>query len=177
MWTGDRVLPWALLTAALLSAGCAFPADQVEEAPVAAWWYAIEFDPVSADINGVPVDKVNPAWTRASTLTAEALGLHVSEEGLVQYETSGLAFELRADLDKDGTNEEVFVGVFETGTGAVGRFLAVTENGVLVQHFEHPGSAGFSALVARPDEVRWYKCMECGEYESLSWSGRSYVLE
>ena len=26
-------------------------------------------------------------------------------------------------------------------------------------------------------EVRWYKCMECGEFESITWGGESYVLE
>lgn len=70
------------------------------------------------------------------------------------------------------------MGVFETGSGDKGRFLAITRDGALLQHFEHSGEAGFSTLLPYgTDEVRWYSCMECGDFESLKWSGRSYVLE
>ena len=73
--------------------------------------------------------------------------------------------------------EEVFVGTYETRSGDRGRFLAVSSAGRLVRHFAHAGSAGFSALLPMQDGVRWYKCLECGEYELLRWSSGAYVLE
>lgn len=110
-------------------------------------------------------------------LTEEALARHVLPGQLAVYRSSGLAFVVSRDLDHDGTDEEVFVGTYETRSGDRGRFLAVSSAGRLVRHFAHAGSAGFSALLPMQDGVRWYKCLECGEYELLRWSSGAYVLE
>ncbi|MGY0557320.1 hypothetical protein [Lysobacter sp. A421] len=170
------------LVAALLLIACAAPGgaatDTPSDAPVAAWWYDIEFAPSSTTITGVPIDRFNPSWTQASALDDALLHGRIPEMAIAHYAESGFSFRLHSQLDKAKGGEEVFVGVFETGSGSNGRFLAITRDGALVQHFEYPGEAGFSALQANgTDEVRWYSCMECGDYESLRWSGRSYVLE
>lgn len=170
----------ALLAALLLTACTARGAatDNLSDAPVAAWWYDIAFTPASTAVEGIPVDRFNPSWRAASALDGTLLHGRIPEAAIAHYTGSGFSFRLHADLDKAGGGEEIFVGVFETGSGSKGRFLAITRDGALLQHFEYPGEAGFSALLANgTDEVRWYSCMECGDYESLKWSGQSYVLE
>jgi len=92
-------------------------------------------------------------------------------------EKSGLSFTLLTDIDGDTISEEFFVGVYETADGEKGRFVAVTRKGRILQHFKEGGSTGFSALLQGDGEVRWYKCVECGEFESIRWSGQSYILE
>ena len=101
----------------------------------------------------------------------------MSEDQLACFEDSGLSFSLRADHDSDGVPESFFVGVFKAETGSTGRFVAVMEDGKVVQHFQHAGPAAFSALLGHSDGIRWYKCMDCGEFETIIWTGTSYVLE
>lgn len=178
MWTGKRCRQWAGSLAILLMTACATPATDTvitPDAPSAAWWYGAIFEPASTVVKGIPVSRFDPAWVRASTLDETQFDHQIRKEDLAGL--GNFSFELQSDLDKDAAGEKIFVGVFETDTGSKGRFLAVTRDGTLLQHFEYRGEAGFSALMAGTDEVRWYMCMECGEFETLKWSGRSYVLE
>lgn len=168
----------AVSLALLLLTACTTPGTGTQneaDDPTAAWWYEIAFEPISTAVKGIPVNRFDPTWASASTLDDSQLSDRIPKGGLAQY--GDFSFELRADLDEDGGHEDIFVGVFETDSGSRGRFLAITRDGALLQHFQYRGEAGFSALMARTDEVRWYMCMECSEYESLRWSGQSYVLE
>ncbi len=121
------------------------------------------------------MSQFDPTWQHASTLDDPQFDRKITRSDLARHE--GFSFAVRVDLEGDGTYEDIFVGVFDTTSGRKGRFLAITRDGTLIQHFEYQGEAGFSALLALDDEVRWYMCMECGEFETLKWSGRSYVLE
>ena len=182
MWTGSfRWVPAVVLTAALAS--CASPGVPQEPVaresglPDAAWWYGLELEPRGGEVRGIAVAEFSPDWSTATALGEQMLARHVPAEGFAPYRASGFSFVVTQDLDGDGAGEEVFVGTFETRSGTRGRFLAVSREGRLVQHFEHSGSAGFSALLPVEGGVRWYKCLDCGEYESLSWTGGSYVLD
>ena len=105
------------------------------------------------------------------------LRAHVSESDIRQLATSPTSFSATADLDGDGVAEELFVGVYEKADGQKGRFVAITRRGRPVQHFSEEGTAGFSALLRGDREVRWYKCVECDDFETIKWSGSSYVIE
>lgn len=185
MWTGKsrmaRVATAALLATALVS--CASPTRPERITgengvhPEAAWWYNLEVEPRSGVVRGIPIGEFDPGWVAASILEEEELARHQVTDGIAVYRNSGLSFAVTRDLDRDGNGEEVFVGTYETRSGTRGRFLAVSNEGRLLRHFVHPGSAGFSALLPVRDAVRWYKCLECGEYELLRWNGDAYALE
>ncbi|MCE7033187.1 hypothetical protein LY625_11265 [Lysobacter sp. GX 14042] len=145
--------------------------------PAVAWWYDLELDPVDGEVRGIPVGEFDPGWAAASGLGEEELALHVAPAGLAALRDAGLYFVTSQDLDLDGVVEDVFVGTYEAQDGGRGRFLAISRGGRLLRHFVQSGSAGFSALLPVQGGVRWYKCLECGEYELLRWTGGSYVLE
>lgn len=180
MWTGNQMTRWLSMVAVLLCAaacgtGARLPDDQ--DGSAAAWWYDMDFEPVSTSIHGTAVKSIDASWKAATVLDIGLLAGRVSQDQLTRFANSGLSFSLRADHDSDGVPESFFVGTFKTETGSTGRFVAVMEDGKLVQHFQHAGAAGFSALLGSADGIRWYKCMECGEFETMIWTGDSYVLE
>lgn len=180
MWTGKQTARWGVVIAALLAMGCqavATGSRPAPDAPATPWWYDIGFKPASTSVHGIDVDEFDPAWTLASVLDSGRLEGRISAAEIAQFEDSKLSFSLQSDLDRDGTPEEFFVGVFRTETGDAGRFVAIASDGRLLRHFAQAGSPGFSALLDRDGEVRWYKCMECGEFETIRWTGDSYVLE
>lgn len=181
MWIGKcfpRLLASVLLVSAMAS--CASGASlEVEHGsqPAVAWWYDFELEPRDGNVRGIPVDELDPDWIAASILDEGVLAQSVSRESLATYQSSGLRFAVTGDLDSDGIAEDAFVGTFEARDGSRGRFLAVAHEGRLVRHFLQAGDAGFSALLPVDGGVRWYTCLQCGEYELLRWSGGSYVLE
>lgn len=182
MWTGNRFVQLAsAVLLALLASSCASHAVRggadVAEQPAAAWWYEFEQEPQGYVVKGIPIGEFDSGWAAAIVLRDDELAHRVSGAGLAVYLDSGLSFVAEQDLDLDGVDEKMFVGTFEDSDGTRGRFLAVSREGRLVRHFEHAGSAGFSALLPVEDGVRWYKCLECGEYELLRWTGESYVLD
>jgi hypothetical protein len=179
MSTGSRVTRTLLVACALLGAACQPEERSAQRAdtPIAAWWTTIAFTPASTRVRGIDVQTIDPQWRRADALDTMMLRTHVSESDLRQVATSPTSFSLAADLDGDGVAEEFFVGVYETADGRKGRFVSITRRGRPVQHFTEDGTAGFSALLRGDREVRWYKCMECDDFETIKWSGSSYVLE
>lgn len=178
MSIGKQIPYWMMICTALLAIGCQTAgAMRTATLPAAAWWYEISFEPVSSSVHGIDVSRFDPTWDRASALDANALEGRISAEELARYLDSELSFALKGDLDDDGTPEDVFVGVFSSRGGERGRFVAITRNGQLLQHFTQTGPAGFSALLEYEDGVRWYKCLECGEFDLIKWSGRSFLLD
>lgn len=182
MWTGKQTARWGAVLAGLLSVGCQGIATDPSPSPApdgvaTAWWYGMNFEPASSSIRGIDVHEFDPTWTLASALDSGKLETRISADELAQYKNSKLSFLLQSDLDRDGTPEEFFVGVYRTETGEAGRFVAIARDGRLLQHFTHTGRPGFSALLDTGGEVRWYKCMDCGEFETIRWTGGSYVLE
>lgn len=179
MWTGRRPAQWAVLLGILLSVSCR-PGNEPkaeQDAPTAAWWYSMNFEPTSATIHGIDVRAIDKGWRRATALDTRLLEGRISQNDVQQFRASPLSFSLLADLDGDGASEEFFVGVFENEEGGKGRFVVVARDGRAVQLFEEGGTTGFSALLRDEDLIRWYKCMECGEFESIKWSDGAYVLE
>ena len=185
MWTGksvtQKVVAASILAAVLGACASSTPSPgrigEQGPLPEAAWWYDLEVEPQSDEVRGIPIREFDTDWAAATTLGDGELTQAGPPGGIADLRNSGLAFVAVQDLDRDGIAEEIFVGTYETRAGSRGRFLAVSSGGRLLRHFEHPGSAGFSALLPVGDELRWYKCLECGEFELLRWSGGAYVLE
>lgn len=178
MWTGRLAVP--LTMALLFLVGCqARTESQSQPGQLkTAWWYDIQLQPTGNAVHGVAARDINPEWKLANVLSLEDLASRISNDDFRTFRESSSSFETAADLDNDGIAETFVVGVFASQAGEVGRFLGIFRDGMLLQHFEDKsGGSGFSTLLKVDGEVRWYKCLECGEYESVRWSGRSYVLD
>lgn len=175
MWTGKRLVWCGVVVIPVLLVACQSKSEDGQ--PITAWWYNINFEPTSAAVRGIDVHMIDDGWRRATVLDTTLLVSRIPRDDFQRFEASPLSFSLQADLDRDGVDEDFFVGVFETAQGERGSFVAIARNGRPVKHFEATGITGFSALMRGEGEVRWYRCMECGEFESIKWKGNSYVLE
>lgn len=173
MWTGK----WVVVAAALAMLGCSQKHEPTTSPPLTAWWVDIQFQPGSTTAKGFDVRSVDKGWKRISALDVDMLKGRIPDEEIEEFRKSGFSFSLKSDLDGDGVQEDFFVGVYETNEGEVGRFVAIVRNGRVVRHFDESGSGSFSALMQGDGEVRWYKCMECGSFESIRWSGEDFTLE
>ncbi|SJZ71872.1 hypothetical protein SAMN02745674_00644 [Lysobacter spongiicola DSM 21749] len=179
MWIGKSTAAGCML-AGFLIAGCSGTSPRDPHGaprPTSAWRYDVEFESTWGHARGIAASDFSPSWSSAAALDDDVLSKSVAAPDAKEFLQSPLAFSVEADLDGDGRSEDIFVGVFSTDTGTTGRFVAVTRDGELLQHFEHPGTPGFSALLEEGDELHWYKCMQCGEFETLRWSGGAYVLD
>lgn len=145
--------------------------------PVSAWWVDIAFSPDQVVVSGLPVSRFNSQWKTAKALTHKTLIGKISPEDQAQFKASKFKFSARGDLNKDGRQDRVFVGIYRKKDGTEGRFLSIFQNGSLVKTFERDGMPGFSALLLSDGELRWYFCLECGEYESLAWNNSGLFLQ
>jgi hypothetical protein len=160
-------------------AGCRADQGSTSDAAQAQakWWYDIQFTPVSDSVFGLAADEIDARWQYASTLTLEDLTERITAKDVNAFRESEFSFQTAADLDQDGIDELILVGVYADQDGATGRFLTILREGALAAKFAEGGGAGFTALMKIDGDVRWYKCMDCGEFETLRWTGEAYVLE
>lgn len=179
MWIGNPMQRCLLAGSLFLLLACA-PQNASRsdiDKPGIAWWYTIMFQPESKVTHDIEAGTINKRWRYAHALNLHDLKGRISAGDIKQFQASPLSFSISTDLDGDGVFEEFFVGVYEEGDGNSGRFVIITKNGIPVNYFTEGGSPGFSAVLRSGSEVRWYKCMECGEFESIRWTGQSYVIE
>lgn len=144
--------------------------------PLTAWWVDMAFTPADNSVDGFDVQTLNPAWEHATALDERLLEERLSERDLKAFQASDLSFALTADIDEDGVSEAFFVGVYQSRTGGMGRFVAIARDGQLVKVFHRPGRNGFSALLQKDRQIRWYQCMECGDFDPIEWDGKKFVL-
>ncbi|HEY5603193.1 MAG TPA: hypothetical protein VIM41_08805 [Gammaproteobacteria bacterium] len=179
MWTGKPASQWLMVVGSFTLFACVAQTVSTAEQskPNVAWWYDIEFQPTANVVHGLNVRTIDEHWQRAYALDVIDLQGRIPQDEIKRFNASPLKFAVTSDLDGDGAPENFFVGVYEGADGRKGRFVAITRNGRPLQRFEEEGSIGFSALLKGEAEVRWYKCMECGEFESIKWTGQAFVLE
>lgn len=175
MWTGRATKHCAIVLGATLLVACSHGGEPA--APQSAWWHDIDFTPTSTIVRDVDIRILDQSWESATALDQTLLTGRVSEDEIDAFAQSPMVFSLMSDLNGDGLRETFFVGVYKTADGEQGRFVSILGEGRAPGVFKERGATGFSALMPGESEVRWYKCMECGEFESIIWSGESYVLE
>lgn len=175
MWIGKQKGRWTVVLGAMLLTACS--PSTAPEAPRAAWWYDITFVPSSTSIANVEIQAIDSSWESATALDQTLLQGRVTGDELEAFAQSQLAFSLMSDLDGDGIQEAFLVGVYKATDGEQGRFVSIIREGRVLGYFKEGSGNGFSALMPGAGEVRWYKCMECGEFESITWGGEGYVLE
>ena len=179
MWTGKRTIQWSILLVSLVLVTCSSKGEpeKKQDEPDTAWWYTIEFKSASTIVHGFDLRAIDENWKLATALDTSLLKGRIPEDDIQRFKQSALSFSLISDVDGDGLSEELFVGVYETNESEKGRFVAITRKGRVLGHFKERGSSGFSALLQADGEIRWYKCMECGEFESIRWRDGAFILE
>ena len=55
--------------------------------------------------------------------------------------------------------------------------MAIFRNSEFIKLFADAGSSGYSSIYLKDNQIRWYKCMECGDFDSILWSGSDYLLQ
>lgn len=144
--------------------------------PNKAWWTVKKFCAEKSNITELPVSKLNPDWEYITVFDKSYFEETLPEYQYLDIQSSSLKFSIRANLDDEPSEERVIVGVYKTKSAQQGRFLAILRNSSVVKVFTHQGDAGYSSLFYDGEAVRWYKCMQCSDYDSIFWSGTSFTF-
>ena len=153
-------------------------ASNTLEPSINAWWLDITFKPTQRTIHGIPLEKFNQEWAYAERLSSIDLSRQISTEDIKEFKSSRFSFEKRVDLNRNGKQEQLIVGVYQLQNGVQGRFVAIFEQNKLLKTLTEEGAAGFSALLIDKGKVYWSFCMQCGGHHSrrVMWNGDDYVL-
>lgn len=142
-----------------------------------AWWLTIEFPVTKTSILSHPVTQLDKTWRKAELLSDGLLKKYTRPEEYQEFKNSNMQFQLQADLNNNKIKEYLYTGVYKAKNGATGKFVAIFESNKLLKVFTRQGKAGYSALLQDNEQVSWYGCMQCGEYETITWDGKRYRLE
>ena len=160
------------LIIAISSSGCLAESETKQ-----AWWLSIKLEATEKLLANKPISDFNSDWKYASFLTNESVKSKITKNEFNEFINTDFKFELKQDLNKNGKTETVKVGVFETRENTEGIFLSIFEDGMLIKTLIDRNSKNFSAVISHNNKILWYRCMECGEFETLIWSGSGYFLE
>ena len=165
---------YALVSLVVLisSAGC-FATSQAGES----WWITLKLKPENNSLQGLPVSRFNANWTYASFIGNDDIKKKIGDKDYQTFIKPSFSFSRDPDLNNNGVDESFHVGVYKDNSNAEGVFLAIFEQGKLVKVLTDGTHQNFSALLINEKQLFWYRCMECGTYEQLVWSGSSYFLE
>lgn len=147
------------------------------EKPKQAWWLTLSIEPAHSQLDNVDVKLFSSDWAKAIFVDEVFLKANLTASQFAEFENSNFNNTLTLDLNKNSQPETVKVGVFKKQDGNKGVFLAIFENKKLLKVFTGSTKEGFSTLLKFNDTLRWYKCMNCGDFESIKWNGKSFVLE
>lgn len=146
----------------------------------ATWWKTFTLEPRDTELLGVPVDRVNREWVRATALESSAL----SAAQRADVTSRNRQFVVNSDFNADGRPDRALVGVYQDKQGKRGSFVAVFTlrddrawQPVFSEVGDEPGH--FSVLHSVPDHfsrVYWDQCLDCKASAAVTWSGINYFL-
>lgn len=158
-------------------AGCkTTQTETLSQKPNEAWWVSEAFTPSETNVKGIPVTQIMPDWERALLINEEYFKERLSESQFRDIQKSRLKFVLQVNLDDTPNEETIVVGVYEASSGEKGKFMAIYRNSDLIKLFTDAGNPGYSSIFLEGNRILWYKCMECGNFDSILWSGSDYFL-
>ena len=145
--------------------------------PKEAWWVAEVFTPSETNIKGIPISQIMPDWERALLINEDYLKKRLSESQFGDIQQSNLKFDVQINLDKMPDEETIVVGVYEASSGEKGKFIAIFRDSKFIKLFTDASASGYSSIFLEGNQIRWYKCMECGNFDSILWTGSDYILQ
>ena len=165
-------LPFIGVLLLLIFASCI-----ADKKPDQAWWLNLSVKPDKTVLNNINITSYNENWRSAVFLDNKLIKTQVTNPQFTELKNS--KFKLSLGIDFNGNNEdEIFkVGVYQNNENSKGVFLAVFEKSNLLKVFTDSSNKGFSALIELNNSIRWYKCMNCGEFDEIRWNGKSYIIQ
>lgn len=158
--------------------GCATSESNVSlQKPEEAWWVVKQFKASEDNIYGVPLSEINKDWKFVSILNMKYLKTYLNDAQYKNIQNSPLSFSVEVSLDGSPELETFFVGVFESYSGETGRFIAIKQGFKIIKYFTHSGMSGYSSIYLDNNKLRWYKCMECNDFDVIFWSNGKYILQ
>ncbi|WP_419812296.1 hypothetical protein [Bacterioplanoides sp.] len=140
------------------------------------WWQLKEFPATEITLDSDLIKIFPSGLQKISNLTPDFLKTHLTEEQFNSVERSGLFQNINVNINDHPHPERISVGIYDTLSGEKGRFIAIrSENET--QIFTHPGITGYSGILIKNQRVRWYKCLDCNDYDLIYWSGRRFIVE
>ncbi len=182
MWTGKKIMLTNMkkfTTVPLIGVFLLlfFSSCMAEKAPKQAWWLNFSVNPDKTVLNNINVTSYNKIWHHAVFLDNKLIKIQVTNLQFNELKNSSLKLTLNKDFNGNNIKEIIKVGVYLNNKNTQGVFLAIFEKSKLLQVFTDSTNKGFSALIKDNNNIRWYKCMSCGEYEEIHWNGKSYIIE
>ncbi|MDH5484553.1 MAG: hypothetical protein OEY43_04880 [Gammaproteobacteria bacterium] len=141
------------------------------------WWQTIKLEPAVMVLDNLEPYDFNSDWVYASFISHSDIKAQIGEADYQAFIEAPFSFGKVIDLNGNGEDEAVRVGVYRDKDQGKGIFLAIFEEGRLVHVIDKSSSQDFSVLQLKNNEVRWYRCTTCSEYRKLVWDGSSYILE
>lgn len=157
--------------------GCASTTQIPMQDQSTAWWLSEELFANSTEINGIDISNIDPDWKYATVLSKKYFELRLSKDQIEDIRQSDLHFELIEKLGSAQQEDTFVVGAYETLSGHKGRFIAVFRGTTFIQKFTHSGFSGYSSLYLDGNHLRWYKCIQCSDFDELRWSELGYSLQ
>ena len=151
--------------------------ETLSSKPYEAWWISEEFTPSETNIKGIAISQIMPDWKYVLLIDEDYLKKRLSADQFRDIRDSNLKFNVQANLDNTPNEETFVVGIYEVLSGEKGRFVAIFRNSEFIKLFADAGSSGYSSIYLKDNQIRWYKCMECGDFDSILWSGSDYLLQ
>ena len=140
-----------------------------------AWWLRASFNPMHADIRGIPVKSIRPNWCKATEYTGDLLKDLLSQEQAGQtMKEASLAFAVEGYFDRSKVKQVALVGVYQECGGKKGSFLLVIDAGTNKVRFVDPtpGEAQFAAVGADKHDIIFTSCLECDGGGVLRWNAK-----
>jgi len=141
------------------------------------WWLTVKLDAKHTELNGLPVNTYNKNWRFANFIGNSNLIEKIDKNRYQNFIKSSFEFKKEYDINNNGINETIQVGIYKDRNDNEGIFLAIFEKDNLIKAFTDSSHKNFSVLLINDKQLLWYRCMECGNYEKLLWTGKTYVLE
>lgn len=154
-----------------------FSSCMAEKKPEQAWWLNLSVKPDKTVLNNINITSYNKSWLFAIFLDDKFIKTQITNQQFTELKNSNFKLSLNNDFNGNKINEAVKVGVYLNNKNVKGIFLAIFESSKLRKVFTDSTNKGFSALIKDNNNIRWYKCMNCGEYEEIRWNGKHYIIQ
>lgn len=162
----------------LLISGCTLSnAETTTVLPTSSWWLENEYTANVKKVGNLDVSTINKDWQSLAVFDFDFFENKLNRVDYRFLKNSQLSFTVSADIDNNSIKEKFVVGTYTTQQKESGRFVLILRDDKVLNYFTHPGFSGFSGLYQQDNEIRWYKCLECSDYDTIKWTGSHYVLE
>lgn len=146
------------------------------------WENTISFKAIEEEIMSIPVEMINPTWTKASLLTVSLLPRKYQEGFRSFSKIYGSRFSVQGDFNNDGREDLALVGVYRTASSQEGNFFLILTrnqtNDLVVDHLTVlDDRSGFLVLSYSGDTLGLFFCLGCDFGSTVKWQDNKYVLE